>query len=462
MTGRRWSGTEWQYLDDGGNVVGTSRWDGFREIDTGAVGGGSAGPGVSVKSHGAKGDGVTDDTAAIVAAVDAVKAAGLADGTYYGEVVFPPGRYKVDGALTQGGATKGNALIPLPNIPDTGQKFTLVLRGAAIASGLWHWNQTAPQTGTACLITTKVGAQSGTYGDPCVIGGPTPEQGYGRGGVFSNILVKLDGLHVVLPNDPHINGVDLRGCANAVVEDLSVKANATPSTVAGPTAGWQVGLYMPDNDNNDLSIINRYTAQGMNFGVVTNEHCISRSIACVYCVAAVEHGRGGDTAHGALIDYLSAESCQVGLGAVLSGFASKVDVRRLDWEGGTGPWAGFAVINDATDRLLGSCRVTTVGTATHLQDGTGNFHCNGARNYRVYDDTRTPGQVAAPAVPASGAPLRNPMFRDCAVYIAGGAVTAIAVDGVTLGVTSGLVVVPTGKTVMLTYTAPPTWVWTVL
>lgn len=462
MSSRRWSGNKWEYLDDGGNVVGTAQWDGFREVDAGSVGGGGAGSGMSVKSAGAKGDGVTDDTAAINACIAAATAAGVADGSNYAEVVFPPGRYKVDGSLTQGGTTKGNALIALPNIPDTNQKFTLVLRGTGVATGMWHWNQTAVQLGAACLVTSKVSAQNGTYGDPAVIGGPTPEQGYGRGGTFSNLMVELDGLHVVLPNDPHINGVDLRGCANAIVEDLSVKANATPATVISPTQGWQVGLYMPDNDNNDYCVINRYNAEGMNFGCVTNEHTVANIITCVYCVAAVEHGRGGDTAHGALVNYLSAEACQVGLGAVLSGFASKIDVRQLDWEGGTGGFAGFGVINDPTDRLLGSCRVTTVGTATHLQDGSGNFHCNGANNFRVYDDTRTHGSVAAPAVPASAVALRNPMFRDCAVYVAGGAVSAIAIDGVTLGVTSGLVVLPTGKTITLTYTAAPTWVWTVL
>lgn len=423
----------------------------------------ASGAGVfNVLNYGAKGDGSTDDTSAINACIAAAYNAGVANGTYYAEIFFPPARYKVDGALTQGGSTLGNALIPLPVVSATSQKFTLVLRGTESAAGMWHWQQTTVQTGCAALVTTVTGTNHGTYGEASVIGGPTPAQGYGRGGTFSNLYVVIDGLHIVVPTDPHICGVDLAGVANDDVRDLSVKVNATPATVTLATQSWQFGLRQPDNDNNDLCLIGTYTTEGMNYGVVTNEHTVARNIAAIYCLAGVEHGRGGDTAHGALIDYLSVESCNVGLGAISGGFPNKIDVRLLDWEGGTGAFAGFAVVNDSTDRLLGSVRVTTVGTATHLQSGTGSFHVNGGANFRVYDDTRQHGAATAPAVPATTVALKNPFYRDAAVNITGGTVTVIAVDGVTTGLTSGTVVLPTGKNITLTYSAAPTWVWTVL
>lgn len=79
----------------------------------------------------------------------------------------------------------------------------------------------------------------------------------------------------------------------------------------------------------------------------------------------------------------------------------------------------------------------------------------------VYID-RHPGAYTAPAIPTSGTPLRSPAWRDAAVTITGGTVTGIAVDGQTTGVTSGTVLVPSGRTVTLTYSAAPAWTWMLL
>jgi hypothetical protein len=47
-------------------------------------------------------------------------------------------------------------------------------------------------------------------------------------------------------------------------------------------------------------------------------------------------------------------------------------------------------------------------------------------------------------------------------YITGGTVTAIAVDGVATGLTSGGVVVPAGKKLEITYSVAPTLTVTLL
>ena len=74
---------------------------------------------------------------------------------------------------------------------------------------------------------------------------------------------------------------------------------------------------------------------------------------------------------------------------------------------------------------------------------------------------RKPGALTAPALPATGV-AGTPIARDAAVTISGGTVTAIAIDGQTLGVTSGTVYVPAGKTIAVTYSAAPAWKWTLL
>ena len=77
---------------------------------------------------------------------------------------------------------------------------------------------------------------------------------------------------------------------------------------------------------------------------------------------------------------------------------------------------------------------------------------------------------ATPAVPPSGV-ATNPTDRDCIVYISGGTVTVIAVGtpgalvttGLTIApgppATSATVVVQALKSIALTYTGSPSWVW---
>lgn len=70
-----------------------------------------------------------------------------------------------------------------------------------------------------------------------------------------------------------------------------------------------------------------------------------------------------------------------------------------------------------------------------------------------------PVTLTSPAVPASGTPQTNTYGVDAMVYVAGGTVSAIAVDGVATGLTSGGVRVLAGSSVTVDYTAAPTWVW---
>lgn len=69
------------------------------------------------------------------------------------------------------------------------------------------------------------------------------------------------------------------------------------------------------------------------------------------------------------------------------------------------------------------------------------------------------GLLNAPAVPTSGTAITNNFNVDVTVYVAGGSVSAIAVEGGATGMTSGPIRVPAGQTITLTYTAAPGWVW---
>lgn len=69
------------------------------------------------------------------------------------------------------------------------------------------------------------------------------------------------------------------------------------------------------------------------------------------------------------------------------------------------------------------------------------------------------GLQTAPAVPATTVALTNPFPCACLVQIQGGTITVISVNGVTVGVTDGVVLVAAGETITLTYSVAPTWRW---
>jgi hypothetical protein len=69
------------------------------------------------------------------------------------------------------------------------------------------------------------------------------------------------------------------------------------------------------------------------------------------------------------------------------------------------------------------------------------------------------GALTAPAVPASTTVHTSTFpFRVC-VYVAGGTVSAIDVQGTATGMTGGAIIVPPQGTIKLTYTVAPTWTW---
>lgn len=451
-------------------------WQGgfLRDSVTGALvvsGGGGGGGAVTPykpETYGAKRDGVTDDTAAIKACVQAACDAAVADGTYYAEVQFTSGIYQLSGSLTQGGSTLGNALIPLPVFPDTGQKMILVLKGSADNAPLWHWNQTTVQSAGVVLRTTKVGTNDATYGAASVIGGPTPQQGYGAASnVWSNMLIVVDGIQITVPNNPAISGFDFRGLAQMNFKNGACLANATPATrtaTGSMTSAWQFGLATPQNNNNASSTIGKYSAEALNFGAYISEHCTVGQLFAIYCVAGIEFGDGNGTGHGILVHHACIEACDVGVGAITGAFPTKVKLDRLDFEN-----ISFALVNDASNALLGEINASGIGNGNLLQYGTAGPYVNGALNCIVRDMGRQKGVQTSPAIPATTVALRNPFFRDAFVHINGGTVSLVQITdsggtAKTVATTTGVpVLLPANASITLTYTVVPTsWTWTII
>ena len=66
----------------------------------------------------------------------------------------------------------------------------------------------------------------------------------------------------------------------------------------------------------------------------------------------------------------------------------------------------------------------------------------------------------APAVPASLSPATNTSPLPATVVVSGGTVSNVAVNGVNVGTGDGTYTVPPGQSIVLTYSAAPTWTWT--
>lgn len=408
----------------------------------------------NVMNYGAVGDGTTDDTAAIKTTINTAVTAAQANGTFYAEVYFPPAIYLVSGALTKGGATHGNAQIPLPVIAPTAGKVTLVLRGVVDASGLPHWQQTAHQLNGAVLKTTVTETMDNTNGEASVIGGPTPQLGYGlsAGTLFNNMYIIIDGLEIMAPNSHAsgwISGFDFRGMAEARVKSASVFLDATPNTVLIPDgSGYEFGLAMPFPANNDLSIIDTFSCEGFTYGMWIGEHCQVGSIRAVYCYDGIvnigSYENSGGEQHGSFIAYASVEVCH---NAFVLASAGKVVCSVLDVETCT------QHIVDASATSTGYIGITGIISSLVISDPT---------KLEIKYLDQAPGTVTAPGIPASTTTFRNPFWRDAAVIISSGTVTAISVDGVVTGITSGTIFVPSGKNVAITYSVAPSWKWMLL
>ena len=405
----------------------------------------------------------TDDTAAIAAAVSNAVATAQAAGETYAEVWFSEGIYMASGATTKGGSTLGNSQIPLPVISATASpKFTLAFKGIDDSSAPAHWLQTVPNvTGSVICSTLQSQTNDGTWGYPSVIGGPSPIGLSTTDGGFMNMHVIIDGISLVLPFNPTQVGFDFRCLACVTVKSASIFPFETPANLSALGSntfnGGCVGLYMPNLNNNDLCEVGSIVIYGVNYGIGFADHFNAKRLAIIFCNSAllVNNNGTGSQSHGAHIDYASIEGCNIGLDtSVFDGGIATFPLSINHWD--TETLISFDV-DDPSNVLSGEM--------WYGNDGTTGPSVSGGAHFRILQFNRLRGAQAGgnlPAVPSSTTALLNPLWRDCAVTVSGGTVTAIAVDGTATGITSGTVIVPTGKTIKLTYSGTPSWTWIVL
>jgi len=432
-------------------------------------------PGVyNVQEYGAKGDGTTDDTAAINSTISTAFAAGVSNGTYYAEIYFPPAVYLIAGNPTTGGTTKGNAQIPLPVLeadpfgdpPIAQQKFILVFKGTADGSALYHWNQSVPQQAGAVLRSTyDAGSGVPAGGEVSVIGGPNVAHGFGGStNIWDNLAVTVDGITIEVPQNPNISGFDFQGVAEVNVVNAGVLARSTgigaPSI---PTPAWAFGLYMPQTNNNDVCNIGTYSCEGLTYGLIIQEHVQASSIRLINCYDGLVVWPSSGFPHRNIISYASIENCKKCV-VFASTSITKLDIGSLDIEWTTDS-GNSLIVDDHHNVGVGTiCVGSNGGDATSLNSALGSaIGVSGGSQLKVVNTDQAVGAVTPTSVPSSTTVYQNPWWRDAAVTISGGTVTNITVDGKTQFTASpATVYVPSGRSITLTYSVAPTWQWTLL
>jgi hypothetical protein len=422
-----------------------------------------------VEDYGAVGDNSTDDTASINSAIAAAITYAQAN-KYYCEVLFDPTKtYLVSAATTKNTTIKGNSQIPLPVISSTGQKVVIVFKGGIDSSAFPHWLQTTPQRSGATIRSTSTAAYDATFGFPSVIGTPQPEQGYGHGGLFSNMQVVIDGLRVEVPSNPSVHAVDLQGAAQAKIISLSSGVTAQPSGAGSyvMSTNFGCGLRMPAVDNNDQCTIIDHSAQGFYRGIILGEHTIAHRLAYIYCRAGLATSVDASV-HSIHVNYLSTEYCMFHVEAI---GGVPLTISNWDIEDGLTPFNTNAHLYDPGNILYGEAKIVRANGASVE---TWVFNPNGGANFKsiVIVNSNSGGQglgyQAMAALPASTVATQvkdangRIIWRDVALTLTGGTVTAIVVDGHTTGLTSGTIIVPSGKTYSITYSVAPTGITAVV
>jgi len=425
--------------------------------------------GLNVKAYGARGDGVTDDTQAIQAALDAARQAGG------GTVVLPPGTY----------------LVTMRTHPLSSQYLTALVVGsrtAVVGYGkdasiirLAGGQPAAPPSGHACVMLNYQIASGGDNGmlvQDLTVDGSAARQGSAfHDGIF---WMRTRGVRHL-----RVRVKDMRGIARQppsgetfhfeteLGSDTTYQDCEALATFAGTASGFSANAHTNATWSNCIA-----TGMGIGQGF-THWNC--QRMSYVNCQAYRNGWYGFNSEISTGVTYSGCQSGRSSMGNVMHGY----------------------VLLGSSQMLLQSCSARNNGQdgiafqgATDARVIGGDYSYNRygmtldqkAGNIRVSGGVTAVGNSAAPvaipgyglplhgplpsnafpALPPSGQPLTSPFPMDCAVRVSAGASScAVVVGGVDSGIvapagSSATVTVLAFQTIALRYATAPSWAWSAL
>ena len=459
---------------------------------------------VSVKDFGAVGDGVTNDAPAIQAAVNSVIAAG--GGTLY----FPSGQYLVNttisinsGGVWLEGSGSGSGGTWIVNGTSNaaaiqfGNGSTFIFHNGISQFFFGQKSGTTPVLGN-CGVKFSKTSNTNVYDiltaeypaalyDGIVFSGVAAAQintiktqgSLNNGVVFNNdcldmyvIQSKSDGNANNGWDIKYSNGMYFTNCTayynNVNAWNIGSGAGATYVTgnlffenCIGDTSGDH-NWYFEDVDSFFMSncwgstqkstSINPFAGGILLFG----SNCTNGNL--VNCSALYNNGYGLKIYGARFITSIAGQWGRAGNGNGRGGFGAGIGVedsaQDITINAGNctaNPYGIIITAGVVRCNILGGNATGNTVSAVYLPE-----NAQSIRNLLGFN----PYSVTTPAIPVSNVAVTNATSVDCNVYIAGGTVTQIKVNGVyVLTSPPATIFLPAGSTITLVYSVAPTWVW---